>query len=55
MLQNGVIETLNSDVKLEVKSGQVKYNIKSSYFDYSNQLENVKLAMKEYHYTIKII
>ena len=55
LLQNGVIETLNSDVKLEVKSGQVKYNIKTSYFAYSNQLENVKLAMKEYHYTIKII
>lgn len=55
LLQNGVIETLKSDVKLQVKSGQVNYNIKTCFFDFSNQIKNVKLAMKEYHYTIKII
>tara|TARA_R100000963_G_scaffold10493_1_gene7591 strand:- start:248 stop:772 length:525 start_codon:yes stop_codon:yes gene_type:complete len=55
LLQSGVIETLDSDVLLEVKSGQVKCFIKTSYFDYTNQLENVKLALKNYHFTIKII
>ena len=55
LLQNGVKETLNPDVFLEVKSGQVKCKIKTSYFDFSNQLENVKLALENYHYTVKII
>ena len=55
LLQNGVKETLNPDVFLEVKSGQVKFKIKTSYFDFSNQLENVKLALENYHYTVKII
>ena len=55
LLQNGVIEAVKSDVKLEVKSGDVKCFIKTSYFDFNNQLENVKLALKNYHYTIKII
>ena len=55
LLQNGVVETVDSDVLLEVKSGSVKCLIKTSYFDFSNQLENVKLALKNYHFTIKII
>ena len=55
LLKNGVVETINPDVLLEVKSGETVCNIKTSYFDFSNQLENVKLAMQNYHYTVKII
>jgi hypothetical protein len=55
LLQNGVMETLKSDVLLEVKSGDIKCLIKTSYFDFSNQLKNIKLALRNYHYTIKII
>ena len=55
LLKNGVFETLDSDVLLEVTSAQVKCIIKTSYFDFNNQLENVKLALKNYHYTVKII
>ena len=55
LLQHGVTEKLDSDVFLEVKSGEVKCIIKTSYFDFSNQLENIKLALEKYHYTIKII
>ena len=55
LLRNGVKEMLDYNVILEVKSGEVTCNIKTSYFDFSNQIENVKLAMKNYHYTIKII
>ena len=55
LLKNGVTETLDSDVLLEIQSGQVKCIIKTSYSDFSNQLENVKLALKNYHYTVKII
>ena len=55
LLKNGVTEVLNSDILLEVASGQVKCIIKTSYLDFSNQLENIKLALKNYHYTVKII
>jgi hypothetical protein len=55
LLQHGVTEKLDSDVLLEVESGEVKCVIKTSYFDFSNQLENIKLALENYHYTIKII
>ena len=55
LLQNGVKETLNHEVLLEVKSGQAICNIKTSYLDFSNQLENVKLALKNYHFSVKII
>jgi hypothetical protein len=55
LLKNGVVEKLDPDVLLEVTSCQTTCVIKTSYFDFSNQLENVKLALKNYHYTIKII
>ena len=55
LLKNGIKETVKPDVLLEITSGQVKCIIKTSYFDFSNQLENVKLALKNYHYTVKII
>ena len=55
LLKHGVSMVYDGDVSLEVKSGQVKCIIKTSYFDFSNQLENIKLALKNYHYTVKII
>ena len=55
LLKNGITEIKKPDVFVEVKSGQVKCIINTSYLDFSNQLENVKLALKNYHYTIKII
>ena len=55
LLQNGVVEMLKSDVLLEVKSGEVVCIIKTSYFDYLNQLKNISFALENHHYTIKII
>ena len=55
LLKNGVKEILDFNVVLEVKSGQAVCEIKTSFFDFSNQLENVKFVLKDYHYTIKII
>ena len=55
LLKNGIKETSDSTVLLEVTSGQVKCIIKTSYFDYTNQYENIKLALKNYHFTVKII
>ena len=55
LLQGGVKENDKSQVFLEIKSGEAICIIKTSYFDFSNQLENVKLALKNYHFTVKII
>jgi hypothetical protein len=55
LLKNGVKETKDYNVTLEVKSGSVTCNIETSYFDYTNQIEFINIALKEYHYTIKII
>ena len=55
LLKNNVTEVKIPDVFLEIKSGQVKCIINTSYFEFSNQLENVKFALKNYHFTIKII
>jgi len=55
LLKNGIKETLKSEVIIRIKSGQVYCKIKTSYFDFSNQLENIKLALKNYHYSVKII
>ena len=55
LLKGGVTEKLNSDVLLEVKSGEVKCIIKTSYFEYVNQMKIISFVLKDYHYTIKII
>jgi hypothetical protein len=58
LLKNGVKESKadkNSQVILEVTNDKVKCKIRTSYFDFSNQLEIIKFVLKNYHYTIKII
>jgi hypothetical protein len=55
LLKNGVSITYGGDISLEVKSGRIKCIIKTSYFDFNNQLKNIKFALKDYHYTVKII
>jgi|TARA_R100000963_G_C4596365_1_gene71636 hypothetical protein len=55
LLQSGVKENDKSQVFLEIKSGESICIIKTSYFDFSNQLENVKLALENYHFTVKIL
>ena len=55
LLNNKVTESKESDVLLEVKSGEVVCIIKTSYFDYLNQLKNISFALENHHYTIKII
>ena len=55
LLKNGISMIYGGDVTLEVKSGKAICKVKTSYFDYSNQLENIKLALKNYHYSVKII
>tara|TARA_R100001244_G_scaffold65145_1_gene53941 strand:+ start:288 stop:797 length:510 start_codon:yes stop_codon:yes gene_type:complete len=55
LLKNKVTEVKIPDVFLEVKSGQVKCIINTSYFEFHNQLDFINLALKNYHYSIKII
>ena len=55
LLKNKVTEVKIPDVFLEIKSGQVNCKINTSYFEFHNQLEFINLALKNYHYTIKII
>ena len=55
LLKNGVTESNKCQVFLEIKSGKAICIIKTSYFDFSNQLENVKFVMSDYHFTVKII
>jgi len=55
LLKNKVTEVKIPDVFLEIKSGQVKCIINTSYLEFHNQLKFINLALKKYHYTIKII
>ena len=55
LLKNGVVESDKSQVYLEIKSGESVCIIKTSYFDFANQLENVKLALKKYQFMVKVI
>tara|TARA_R100000773_G_C4206367_1_gene107147 strand:- start:357 stop:872 length:516 start_codon:yes stop_codon:yes gene_type:complete len=57
LLKNNVKETKNEDneVLFEVVSGDASCLIKTTYFDFSNQFENIKLAMENYHFKINII
>jgi hypothetical protein len=55
LLKKGVKENAKSQVYIEVKSGKAICIIKTSYFDFSNQLENIKLALKNYQYELRII
>ena len=55
LLSNGGSENKKQEAKIMVQSGEVEVVINTSYFDFSNQLENIKFAMEKYHYTVKII
>ena len=55
LLKNGVVESDKSQVYLEIKSGESICIIKTSYFDFANQLENVKLALKKHQYMVKVL
>ena len=55
LLQSGVTEKENSDIKLMVQSGEIIVEIRTDYFDFSTQIVNIEKAMENYHYSIKII
>lgn len=57
LLKNDITEAPigKDDIIICVKSGESSTLIKSTYLDFVNQLENIKLALKNYHYKIEII
>jgi hypothetical protein len=55
LLKNGVKESPKNEAHILIKSDQVGVIIKTSYMDFSNQLENIKLALKNYKYQIEIL
>lgn len=54
LLKNGVTES-KPQVFIQVCSGISEYIVKTSYFDFSNQIENIRFAMSEYNYSTKIL
>ena len=55
LLKNGVKESPKLESQIMIKSGEVDIVINTSYMDFSNQLENIKFALKEYKYEMKIL
>jgi hypothetical protein len=55
LLKNGVKESVKPQVFIEVTSGEVKCIIQTSYFEFSNQIDFIKFALRDYHYTFKIL
>tara|TARA_R100001530_G_scaffold133380_2_gene106701 strand:- start:317 stop:823 length:507 start_codon:yes stop_codon:yes gene_type:complete len=53
--KKGVRENAKAEVSIQIKSGNVGVVIKTSYFDFSNQLENIKFALVDHKYTMEII
>ena len=53
--KNDVFNSEKHQVIIRIKSGEVGTDIKVSYRDFYNQLENVKLALQNFKYEIEII
>jgi len=53
LLNNGV-STSEGEVFIVVKSGLLKTIIRTSYKDFSNQLENIRIALFDYQYKLDV-
>ena len=53
LLSNGV-NTSNGEVYIIVKSGVLKTSIRTSYKDFSNQLEKIRIALLDYQYNLDV-
>ena len=53
--KNEIYNSEKHQVSIRIKSGEVGTDIKVSYRDFYNQLENVKLALQNFKYEIEII
>ncbi|QDP46681.1 MAG: hypothetical protein Unbinned6316contig1000_25 [Prokaryotic dsDNA virus sp.] len=55
LLKNGVKENPIAEVKIKVTSGQCRCVIKTTYFDFADQLKFIKFALANYHFNVKLI
>jgi len=55
LLKNGVKESPKLEAQIMVRSGSVSIIIMTSYMDFSNQLENIKFALRDYKYEMEIL
>ena len=55
LLKNGVKESPKNETQIMIKSGRVSIIIITSYMDFSNQLENIKFALRDYKYEMQIL
>jgi len=55
LLKNGVKENPKNETQILIKSGRVSIIIITSYMDFSNQLENIKFALRDYKYEMEIL
>ena len=53
--KNDVNDSVKHQVSIRIKSGDVGTDVKVSYRDFYNQLENVKLALQNFKYEIEVI
>ena len=53
LLSNGV-QTSKGEVFIIVKSGLLKTSIRTSYKDFSNQLEKIRIALFDYQYNLDV-
>ena len=44
-----------NEVRIMLKSGRIGVMITTSYMDFSNQLENIKFALRDYKYEMEIL
>ena len=54
LIKKGVKEHPKNEVQILIKSGKVGCSIKTSYLDFSNQVENIKLALNKANYKYEI-
>ena len=55
LLKNGIKESPKNEAQILIKSGRISAIISTSYMDFSNQLENVKFALRDYKYEMQIL
>jgi len=55
LLKNGVKESPRNEAHILIKSNKIEVIITTSYLDFSNQLENIKFALKDYKYEMQIL
>ena len=53
--ENGIVNSDNHQVIIRITSGKVGTDVKVSYKDFYNQLENCKLALQNCNYNLEII